>query len=49
MKNSIQWMSKMWIYLGYNVEKYKVDELNFLWEKTDSHFSYDLQLYNCNN
>ena len=32
-----------------NVEKCNVDELNFLGKKTVSHFSHDLQLYNCNN
>ena len=30
------------------MEMYNVDELNFSWEKTTLHFSYDLQLYNCN-
>ena len=30
--NGMQWMNKMWIKSGYNVEKYNVDELNFLWE-----------------
>ena len=31
--NIIQWMNKMWISFGYNVEKYNVDELNSPWEK----------------
>ena len=30
------------------MEKYNVEELSFYWEKTASHFLYDLQLYNHN-
>ena len=47
--NTMQWMNKIWISFGYNVEKFNVDQLNFLWEKTASHFSHDSQHYNCNN
>ena len=31
------------------MKKYNGDELNYSWEKTGSHFSYDLQHYNGNN
>ena len=31
----------VWLKYGYNVEKYNVEELDFPWEKTASHFSYD--------
>ena len=44
--NSMQSMNKKH---GYNVEKYKVDELNLPWEKNASHIFYDLQLCNRNN
>ena len=46
----MQWISKMWIYIIWiYVEKYNVEELNFPWEKTTSHFSRDLHPYNYNN
>ena len=31
------------------MEEHDVDELNFPWGKTALHFSYDLQLSDCNN
>ena len=31
--NSMQWMSKLQIYIGYTVEKYVVEESKFSWEK----------------
>ena len=34
---------------GDNMERYNVEELNFPWEKTAMHFSYDLQICNHNN
>ena len=41
--------NRLWIQCGYNGDKYNVDEINFPWEKTALHFSYNLQPCNCNN